>query len=576
MPYPGRRVWEIVSNRGPESPHPVEPRLSRVTTQILRSRGLIHSDQIQRFLHPALSHLPDPAVMKDMPLAVSRILQAILKKEKITLFGDYDIDGTTAVALLYLFLKSCGAEVDFYIPHRLEEGYGLNLAALKRIRQKGTNLLITADCGVSDHHEIRWAMENGLDVIVTDHHEMPENLPPALAIVNPKQKDCPYPFKLLAGVGVAFNLAIALRSALRSEGFWCHGGEPNLKKFLDLVALGTIGDVVSLTGVNRILVKFGLVELTFSQRPGLVALKEVTHLQGSPVDPQAINYRLAPRMNAAGRLKDAHEVVRLLICEEERDARDIALRLDQMNSQRQRIEERILAEARAMIASSGIISSQRSIVLASPSWHPGVIGIVAARLSDEYQRPAILVAVGETWGKGSGRSPDFFPLFPALKACAGHLENFGGHEYAAGLVIHRDRISDFARSFDKVVTQAVADETLIPRLRVDALARLEEMDDIFLAELDRLSPFGPDHPEPVVAIENLMVLESWKVGNGHLKVRIQDGPTIREAIGFGMGSLESLTPGPLRMAFSPQVNVFQGRRMLQLKIIDLQPSDRDP
>ncbi len=576
LTYPVQKRWEVASKKDFASAfHPKELRISPVTAQILANRGFTHPDQLRRFLYPALAHLPDPATMKDMPRAVSRILHAIRENEKITLFGDYDVDGTTSVALLYLFLKGCGARVDFYIPHRIQEGYGLNSEALHRIYDQGAKLLITIDCGVSNHDEVRWAMENGLEVIITDHHEVPEILPSALAVINPKQKDCPYPFKFLAGVGVAFNLVIALRSALRAEGYWKENGEPNLRRFLDLVALGTIGDVVPLIGVNRIFAKFGLEELTVSERPGLVALKEITSLKGALVDPHSIYFRLAPRMNAAGRLKDAHEVVRLLICDDAQEARDIASRLDQMNSQRQRIEERILQEARGMMAPTSGVSPPKSIVLSSPDWHPGVIGIVAARLSEEYQRPTILIALGETKGKGSGRSPEFFPLYQGLKACAGCLENFGGHEFAAGLVIRRDRIGEFTRAFERIVQERMNGEAMIPRVRIDTLARLDELDDILLADLDALSPFGPDNPEPVIAMENVRVVDSWKVGNGHLKMKVQEGSAIREAIGFGMAPWQSLARGPLRMAFSPQVNTYQGRRMLQLKIVDWQPLEND-
>ncbi len=507
--------------------------------------------------------------MVDMDKAVSRILKAIRHKEKITLFGDYDVDGTTATAILLLFLKGLGCSVDFYIPHRLLEGYGLNIKALEKIYDGGTTLLITVDCGISNLEEARWAKAKGLDLIVSDHHEIPENLPPAHAILNPKQKNCPYPFKELAGVGVAFNLMIALRSALRKEGFFQKGSTPNLKEYLDLVALGTISDVVPLIGVNRILAKFGIAQLSQSIRPGILALKEVANM-GEKANTTGINFRLAPRINAAGRLGDSREVVHLFTTENADEARQIAVNLNNLNSLRQRIEEKILSEAREMVASSEMNRMKNSLVLASQDWHPGVIGIVASRLAEEYHRPTILIALNENMGKGSGRSMDSFPLFQGIKACQSWVEKFGGHEQAAGLVIRPECISGFSQAFDEVVQQEFSAKDFFPRLSIDALAPLDQVDDSFLSDLEFLAPFGTGNPEPVLGLKDLTVLNSKLVGNGHLRLRIKEGFLTREAIGFRMGSLHPLAGKRVKLAFSPQVDFFQGMRNLQLKIIDLQ------
>ncbi|MBI5969252.1 MAG: single-stranded-DNA-specific exonuclease RecJ [Deltaproteobacteria bacterium] len=570
----GKR-WEIYQAKRMEEAFSLkELRISPLTAQILFNRGISSTDQARSFLYPALSDLPDPCTMKDMEKAVGRIFQAIRNRERITLFGDYDVDGTTAIALLFLFLQGAGALVDFYLPRRLEEGYGLNLEAIKKIHSQGTKLMITADCGISNFEEIRWAQENGLDVIVTDHHEIPEILPPALAILNPKQENCSYPFKALAGVGVAFNLTIALRSTLRQEGFWKGSSVPNLKEYLDLVALGTVSDVVPLTGVNRILAKYGLTQLTSSSRAGILALKEVSAMgSGIPVDTTAVNFRLAPRINAAGRLGDAREVVRLLISRNEAEAKEIAAHLNDLNSLRQRIEDKILGEAREMIESGVIDQRKKSFVLASVSWHPGIIGIVASRLIEEYHRPIILIALQENLGKGSGRSVDPFSLYQGLKACRSWMEKFGGHEQAAGLIIRQECIAGFSQAFEEVVAATMAEEDFIPRLSVDALSRLDQMGDPFLLELAALSPFGPGNPEPVLAMEDLTILGSKLVGKGHLRLRIREGGLTREAIGFQMGSWHPLSGGRMKMAFAPQVGFFQGRRTLQLKIVDLQPMD---
>ena len=544
--------------------------ISPLTARILQNRGILTPEEARRFLYPSLSDLPDPFAMKGMEKAVQRITRALRSGEKITVFGDYDVDGTTATAALLLFLRGAGASVDFLLPHRIKEGYGLSLEAVKRIHASGTTLLITVDCGISSRVEVEWARAHGLDVIVTDHHEVPEDLPPALAILNPKQKDCPYPFKGLAGVGVAFNLVIGLRSLLRKEGFFPAGNGPNLKEYLDLVALGTVTDVVPLTGANRVLVKFGLGEIGQSRRPGIAALKEAAGMETGPVDTIGVNFRLAPRINAAGRLEDAREVIHLFTAEDPQRARGIAARLNELNASRQQIEEKILAEARGMISPRAGEEPRRSIVLASLDWHPGVIGIVASRLTEEYHCPTILIALSEGRGKGSGRSIDAFPLYEGLKACQGLMEAFGGHAQAAGLVIRAERIADFARAFDEAVAARLKEEDYIPRLTLDAVTSLEHLQGSFLSELDLLAPFGVGNPEPVLGLENLTVLGSRLVGKGHLRIRIQEGKRLREAIGFGMGGLHPLSGEGMKMAFSPQINLYQGNRSLQLRILDLQ------
>lgn len=544
--------------------------VSPLTIRILQNRGISDPGQAKQFLAPALSDLPDPFLMKGTKAAAIRILTALRRGEKIALFGDYDVDGTTAVALLLLFLREAGAQVEFYLPHRLKEGYGLNQGAVEKIKAQGAKLLITADCGVSNFEEIRWAQENGLDVIITDHHEIPKVLPPALTVLNPKQNDCHYPFKGLAGVGVAFNLIIALRRLLREEGFWNDGDVPNLKGYLDLVALGTVSDVVPLTGVNRIIAKHGLKELARSSRAGILALKEVGGLTSAAVDTATVNFRFAPRLNAAGRLDDATAVVRMLAARDRHEAHQIAFHLNELNLQRQRIEEKILFEAREMIRGSEDLQRRKTIVLASPDWHPGVIGIVASRLTEEFNRPTILIALKGKTGKGSGRSIPSFPLYLAIKSCERWMERFGGHDQAVGLAISKEAIPDFSRAFEEFADSALPPEFLIPSLTLDTVVRLEQMNESFLSELDSLAPFGMGNPEPVIGLNDLTVVDSKPVGRDHLRLRVQEGRIIRDAIGFRMASLHPLGPQRIKLALSPQVNLFQGRRTLQLKIVDLQ------
>ncbi|MBI4495698.1 MAG: single-stranded-DNA-specific exonuclease RecJ [Deltaproteobacteria bacterium] len=564
------RKWEIRRPPSGAAFSPEELGISALTARILRNRGIEQAAEARKFLFPALSDLPDPGLLRDMDRALARISRAVRERERITLFGDYDVDGTTAIALLFLFLKQAGAAVDFYLPHRLTEGYGLNLEAMRKIRAQGSSLLITADCGVSSREEIRWAKENGLDVVVTDHHEVPEELPPAEAVLNPKRRDCPYPFKHLAGVGVAFNLIIALRRAFRQEGIWT-AGAPNLKEYLDLVALGTMSDIVPLKGVNRILAKVGLEQLSRSLRPGIGALKEVAGMDGLPVDSTGLGFRLAPRLNAAGRLDDSREVIRLLTAEDQASARAIASRLDAWNTERQRLEGKILAEAREMIMAAPW-EGKKSLVLSSADWHPGVIGIVASRLIEEFHRPTILIALTGGRGKGSGRSIPAFSLYEGLKACRSFIEKFGGHEQAAGLVIQPERIPDFSAAFEENVAACLREEDFVPRLSIDADVHLREMNASFMAELEALAPFGAGNPEPVFSVGQLTVRDSKLVGKGHLRLRLLEGGWTGEAIGFRLGSWHPLSGERMRMAFSPQIHTYQGRRSLQLKIIDLQPS----
>jgi single-stranded-DNA-specific exonuclease len=571
---PVAKIWQICPAQEWKGRSPLkELGISPLTAQVLLNRGISAPDEARCFLQPALSDLPDPFSLKDMDKAVIRIADALRREEKITLLGDYDVDGTTATALLYLFLESAGGRVDFFIPHRVRDGYGINGEALKRIAASGSRLVITADCGVSNLEEIRWAKENGLEVIVTDHHEVPERLPPALAILNPKQEDCAYPCKELAGVGVVFNLAIALRSSLRREGFFQGGNGPNLKEYLDLVALGTVSDMVPLTGANRILAKFGLAELHREARPGIRALKEASGMEGRPVDTTAIHFRLAPRINAAGRLEDAREAVHLLITKDPAPARRIARHLNELNFLRQQIEEKMWTEAKTMIGGDATDRMKKSIVLASLDWHPGVIGIVASRLTEEYRCPAILIALQGNLGKGSGRSTGSFSLYEGLKTCQAWMETFGGHEQAAGLVIRAECISPFSQAFEEMAARELRERDFLPPLTLDAWTDFDQLNESFIPELEALAPFGTGNPELVLGLANLTVLGSRKVGKDHLRLRFRAGRWIREAIGFGMGSRHPLAGEKMKMAFSPRLNIFHGNRTLEMKIIDLQPMD---
>lgn len=545
-------------------------KISPLTSQILINRGISDLDQAGRFLSSTLSDIRSPLDMKGMKEGVERVVRALHKKEKIAVYGDYDVDGMTATSILLLFLKAAGGDVSYYIPERISEGYGLNHGAVRKLSERGVTLLITADCGISNQNEIKQAKELGMDVIVTDHHEVPDDLPPAYAVINPKQPGCPFPFKQLAGVGVAFNMIIALRAALRDEGVWGENEIPNLKEYLDLVALGTVADVVPLVDENRIFVKYGLIELTDSKKPGIMALKEVSGLEDT-ITASMVGYRLAPRLNAAGRVGKGEDGVRLLISTNFEEAVEIAKLLDEGNRERQSLEEAILNEAIEMIASDPSMKDRKSIILASEGWHPGVIGIVASRIAERFYRPTILIAMKDGIGKGSARSIPAFVLYEGLKKCSRFLEAYGGHDYAAGLSLKAENIEKFREEFEKIALASLSEEDMVPEIEIDATMELNEITEGLINELENLAPFGEANPEPVLCSTDLSIADCRIVGNNHLKLRVRRDRTTLDAIGFGMGdNLNGLNGSiGLNIAFIPQINIWNRGKSIQLKLKDL-------
>jgi single-stranded-DNA-specific exonuclease len=546
--------------------------VSPLVSQILINRGIVDAEQAGRFLSSTLTDLSSPLEMKGVRVAVERVIEAVRKGERIAIYGDYDVDGITATSLLLLFLKGVGGDVTYYIPDRVKEGYGLNADAVKRLSDSGVSLLITADCGITNQREVKLAREMGMDVIVTDHHEVPDDIPDALSVINPKQPDCPFPFKHLAGVGVAFNLLIALRARLRDDGFWKGGDVTNLRGYLDLVALGTVADVVPLVDENRIFVKYGLMELTDSKRPGIMALKEVSGLKDATVSADAVGYRLAPRINAAGRVGSAGDGVRLLTSEDYGEALGIAKILDEMNKERQALEEKIVSEAQEMVESYPM-KGRRTIVLSSDGWHPGVIGIVASRIAEAYYRPTVLISLKDGIGKGSARSIHSFMLYEGLKECSHLLDAFGGHEYAAGLTIPAERIGRFSEEFENVASKMLSDDDMMPEIEIDAILDLKEVTEELVNGLENLAPFGEANPEPILCSKALGVADRRVVGNNHLKLKFRQNGTVRDAIGFGMGDLISLMGDHVDAAFIPQINLWNGGKCIQLKLKDIKMTE---
>lgn len=540
--------------------------------QILAARGINHSDAARTFLAPALSAMLDPYLLSGLKAAVSRLLMARHNQEVICIYGDYDVDGITGTALLVSFLRTVGFTCHYFIPNRFDDGYGLNNDAIQRIIAIGATLIVSVDCGITAVEEALFCRQQGVDLIIVDHHDPHgKMIPDACAVINPLQPGCEYPFKSLAGVGVAFNLLVALRSALRDDGAFAKGTEPDLREWLDLVALGTIADVMPLVSQNRMYAHFGLKQLSNSARPGIQSLKQVAGVKGD-VSCGQVGFRLAPRLNAAGRMESAVPGVDLLLSMNPSETVSIATDLDAANAERQAIERRMFDEAIEMVETAGDYPARRSIVLASDGWHQGVVGIVASRLVERYYRPTILIALTEDGlAKGSGRSIPGFHLLDAIGPCAQHLERFGGHCYAAGVGLKADCIAGFAEAFEAEAGRILTDDDLVPRLNIDAEARPEEITKELAQELKRLEPFGAGNPEPVLMLRGMTVTEQRVVGDGHLKLRLtRDGRSF-SAIAFRMAKQD--TAGLMDIAFFPEMNEWNNSSTLQLRIKDMRPAE---
>ena len=540
--------------------------LPRIVARILFNRGIKSLEEARRFFKPDWDNLYDPFLMKDMDKAVERVVVALEQKERIYIYGDYDVDGITAVSLLTLFLRSLGSEVIFYIPNRLKEGYGLSKAGIQHAADVGATLLISVDCGITGIEEVALARELGIDVIVSDHHEPGTTLPEAAAILDPKRKECDYPFKDLAGVGVAHKLVQAVVERLGL-------GEEVWREFVDLVALGSAADIVPLIDENRVLVKKGLEKMNRHDRLGIRALVKSSGLTGKKIGSGQVVFILAPRINAVGRMGNAERAVRLLITDSEQQAKNIAGILESENRNRKSIDEETLQEALRLLESECDIHSDRAVVLAKEGWHSGVIGIVASRITERIYRPTIMIAVEEGVGKGSARSILNFDIHSALKRCEDCLIGFGGHRYAAGLTIEVGKIEEFREMFKGVATEILQDEDLVQRLWIDAEISLPEITDKFIHLLDQFAPFGPQNMRPVFMSRNLQVVGSPRiVGKNHLKFRVRQGGEVFDAIGFDLGSLYyRLTPGEnnLDMVYVVEENYWNGQAKIQLRVKDL-------
>jgi single-stranded-DNA-specific exonuclease len=536
-----------------------------LTAAVLVARGALSPDHARAILASENCPGSDPFLLADMESAVERLHRAVRSRERILLYGDYDVDGTSATALYLEFLKSLGNEAGFFIPQRLKDGYGLNPDAVRRIADSGVTLLITADCGTTSNEEISLARSLGMDVVVTDHHLPGERLPPALALLNPCRQDSGYPFQGLCSAGVAYKVAIAYAMKYGEGGF-------DATTSLDLVALATVADLAPLQGENRGMVQQGLVGIEHGGRLGIVELKRVAGIEG-PCGVGAIGFKLAPRINAAGRLGDAADAVRLLVTKDGQRARTLAESLDRMNSERQQVEERVMADA---LEQCEAIRNNGAIVLASRGWHPGVVGIVAGRLVERYHRPVVLIAVNdEGIGRGSARSIPGVNIRDAIAECENQLVGFGGHAAAAGLTIRESAIAAFR---ERLAAALAAPLSLAGGRRLICDAELEPIGLLpsAIRELDRLGPFGMGNPEPTVVFRRLRITSARVVGNQHLKLQVRGthGPVLT-AFGFGMGAVMSSQVSehtPVDLACALEINTWNGTEAVQLRVKDLRPS----
>ncbi len=560
--------------------------LHPLIAKLMVNRRLTDPSKVRSFLACDLSTLSGPGIFSGMEKAVARIRKAVTDRQKITIYGDYDVDGVTASALLCSTLERMGADVVCYIPDRLTEGYGLNTGALEAIYASGSKLVITVDCGIGAAREALHAVTVGLDLIITDHHELdssgrftnPEspggfNLPDAFAVLHPLLLTPDVPAEIreqvscLTGVGVAFKLAQALLDTdIHDE---------RLLSCLDLVTLGTVADVGRITGENRILVKHGLAVLSSDsdeQRPGIAALKEVAGLIGKKITVGTVGFSLAPRINAGGRLERAEPAFRLLTTGSREEARTLAGELDTVNRERRSVEDSIWEDARQQCRKTDL-DVTGALVLSSEDWHPGVIGIVASRIADEFYRPTALISVKDGIGKGSARSIPGFDLYQGLVACSDLLLGFGGHKYAAGFTLARNNIPRFSERLSSLVRERIGADGFVRTLTVDGAVAFDELTMELLQELETLAPFGQGNPEPKLGARELEVISSRVVGNNHLKLRLrQAGGTTLGAIAFNRGSLlgKQVRDGAfLAAVFTPRLNVWNGKTSIELDIRDI-------
>jgi len=532
---------------------------------ILANRRVNTPEEKQVFLEPTLKDLSPLELIPNIEEAAKYLLAHLDKK--ITIYGDYDVDGVTGTTLLYSALQKLGAQkIAYYIPHRFSEGYGLNKEAVEQIKANGTEIILTVDCGISNYEEIKHAKELGLAVIVTDHHMPPVVYPPADFLVNPKMNNQPFPGRNISGVAVAFKF---VEQMFRLKGYAPYS---ETRQFLDLVLLGTIADIVPLLEENRTLAIQGLIEINKQKRIGLRALADIAGLKGGSISSKDIGFGLAPRLNAAGRMDSSGMAVKLLLEEDYRRAKNIALELNEHNVQRQQLGAQIKEQVIAEIEKLPNKETEKVFILASEGWHPGIIGIVASQIAKQYHRPTALIAISANSGRGSIRSLEGLDIFEPLQKCGYLLKDFGGHKEAAGFEIDIERIEEFKAAFRKALGETLSDNSYIPSLTIDAVLAKEQITKALAYEIEKLAPFGQNNSQPVFTTKELSIYDFIPIGGGkHLRFSLTDGVENIDGVGFGMGELLPALKKTevLEIAFNLSINEWQGQRKLQLIIKDL-------
>ena len=544
---------------------------SEIIAKVLANRGIESLKSSHNFFNPSNDQLHNPFMMKNMDIAVDRISKNIQNQKPILIFGDYDVDGTTGASLLYLGLKDLNAIVEYYIPHREKEGYGLSAGGIDYAQSVGADLLITCDCGINAFQPVDYANEHGIDIIITDHHIPDKKLPNAYAVLNPKQKGCEYPFKGLCGCGVAFKLISALSE---KSGIGQNVG----LNYLDLVALATSADMVPILDENRVLVHGGLDQLEESKSPGIHQLLVQTGLVGESLNVGKLVFGLAPKINAAGRMGDANRTVELLTTSDKTRAEELASILVRENKRRQRIQEDNANDAIRLVHSQVDLENNKVVIIGSKGWHLGVVGIVASRIKDEFSRPAIVIAFDKKGiGKGSARSIPHLDLYEALSYAAKFLEGYGGHPMAAGLTVHEDKFENFKSLFLRNVNKILTNNDLIPAISIDGEMALTDINSRFMRFLEKLGPFGPGNMRPKFVSRNLSISGQPRLmGNGeHIRFIVSQNGRNYPAVGFKLSShYEDLIRGvPVDIAYVVEVNQWQGQSNIQLNVRDIQLSD---
>ena len=538
--------------------------ISELLATVLVNRNIKTDEEIKLFLNPTRNDFHDPYLMPDMKIAVDRIIKAIDEKEKTMIYGDYDVDGITSITVLSKFLNQCGLNVGYYIPNRLNEGYGLNKKAIKTIADEGYKLIITVDCGISSTEEIDYAYSLGMEVIITDHHEPLDILPNALAIIDCKRKDNKYPFNSLAGVGVSFKLIQAIGQRLNLP-------EKEYLKYLDIVCIGTISDIVPLVDENRVIAKLGLMLIKQTKTPGVKALLKATSYK--EVNSTTVSFGIAPRINACGRMGHEKDALELFLTENIVEAEQITEKLNEYNKQRQNIEKRIFEEAIAKIEKNEE-NKKNMIILGSENWHHGVIGIVSSKITELYYKPSILICFENDNGKGSGRSIPGFDLHEALCLASDYLEKYGGHEMAVGLSLKKKDFKAFKEKLESIAENLHTDE-LTPIIKIDKEITLNDIKIENVKELNLLEPFGESNKTPIVIYRNLKINSIRALSEGkHLKLTLKDENKIINAIGFNMGkySEEYLIGDKIDVIGVLEINTFNGIESVQINMKDIRKS----